>query len=340
MIELDANNIEVHLRARGWCAPDTFLRAEPLTGGVSNVVFRVDTTAGQFILKQSRPQLRTRDTWFSDICRIYREQEVMEALSPFFQPDAVPRVLFVDRENYAFAMSQAPEGARVWKEQLLAGEIDPALGAHAGRFLGRMHQCTADNRDRFSSFDDVTIYDQLRIDPFYRRIQERRPEVAAAVKPILQDMLYRKEALCHGDYTPKNMLVHQTGFTLVDYETAHWGDPTMDLGLCLAHLVLKAVRRPNDAAALFDLIRAFLKAYASEATLRPADELERRGAAHLGVLLLARIDGTSPVDYLPEDEKRDRVRRLGRAILLDGLREWDAILAWLQAELKPDKTDA
>ena len=61
-------------------------------------------------------------------------------------------------------------------------------------------------------------------------------------------MLTIKESLCHGDYTPKNMLVHGGDFTLVDYETAHFGDPTMDLGLFLAHLTLKAIRAPNEAA--------------------------------------------------------------------------------------------
>ena len=106
-------------------------------------------------------------------------------------------------------------------------------------------------------FRDHTVYVQLRVDPFYRRIQERRPEVAHAVAQIIEEMLTRQEALCHGDYTPKNMLVHQTGFTLVDYETAHFGDPTMDLGLFLAHLLLKACRAQRDRPAFIELTRSF-----------------------------------------------------------------------------------
>ena len=105
--------------------------------------------------------------------------------------------------------------------------------------------------------------------------------------------------LCHGDYTPKNLLAHGAGFTLVDYETAHFGDPTMDLGLFLTHLMLKAVRRPEQRSPFFDLTRAFWRGYGAEVRFRPLAELEERGIAHLGVCLLARIDGTSPVDYLP-----------------------------------------
>src|SRR5262249_41695982 len=136
-----------------------------------------------------------------------------------------------------------------------------------------------------------------------------------------------KEALCHGDYTPKNLLIHPVGhgFTLVDYETAHFGDPTMDLGLFLAHLTLKAVRAPERRAEFIVLMQTFWHGYCQETTFRPHAELERRGVRHLGACLLARVDGTSPVDYFPEEAKRDGVRQLGCACLLDGLERWEDI---------------
>jgi 5-methylthioribose kinase len=330
MLELDEHNTIAYLERRGVHAS----HVQALSGGVSNIVLRVTTADGAFVLKQSRPQLRTRDAWFSDLERIYREQEVMQALADVLPDETVPRVLFADRDNFVFAMSSAPP-SRVWKDMLLAGDIDPAMGERSGRILGRMHEVSARHPDRFAAFVDRVVFTQLRIDPFYRRIQERRPEVAAAVKPLLGDMLTRREALCHGDYTPKNMLVHERGFTLVDYETAHLGDPTMDLGLFLTHLLLKSVRRPDQRRQFFDLIRAFWQAYRAETTFRPHAELERRGAAHWGACLLARIDGTSPVDYLPEEPKRDLVRRLGRAILNDGMRAFDEVLQWCDRELPP-----
>src|SRR5438552_13997775 len=125
MHELTPDNALDYLRASGRLRGPG--RIEPLSGGVSNLVLRVVTDQGVFVLKQSRPQLRTRDAWFSDLERIHREQEVMEALHPLL-PGAVPEVLFVDRANFVFAMSHAPEDARVWKAVLLAGEIDRGVG--------------------------------------------------------------------------------------------------------------------------------------------------------------------------------------------------------------------
>jgi 5-methylthioribose kinase len=284
------------------------------------------TAERTFVLKQSRPQLRTRDTWLSDLNRIYREQEVMQVLHSLLPEPTVPEVLFSDRPNYVFVMSHAPLNAKVWKETLLAGQVDPAVGERAGFILGRMHEATAREPRLVEGFRDHTVFVQLRVDPFYRRIQERRPEVAAAVAPLIERMRTRQEALCHGDYSPKNILTHERGFTLVDYETAHCGDPTMDLGFFLSHLLLKAVKHAARRADYFNLTRAFWYGYGQEVRYRPVAALQAEGIEHLAVCALARIDGTSPVDYLPEEPKREAVRQLGRRILWERLSSWDAVL--------------
>src|SRR5207244_11584558 len=126
MIELTPDNVLDYLRRSGRLGPGP-ARATPLGWGVSNAVFRVETPERLFVVKQSRPQLRTRDLWLSDIDRVYREQEVMEALRPLLPEPVVPAVLFSDRPNYVFAMSHAPLDARVWKASLPAGQADPPL---------------------------------------------------------------------------------------------------------------------------------------------------------------------------------------------------------------------
>ncbi|MCI0457350.1 MAG: aminoglycoside phosphotransferase family protein [Gemmataceae bacterium] len=331
MRELTADNLPDYLLQRGWIGPGP-VHVEALGGGVSNAVLRVQTPERAFVVKQSRPQLRTRDAWFSDLDRVYREQEVMQALGPLLPPETVPEVLFVDRENFAFAMSAAPAEAPPWKALLLAGQIDPAMGERAGSVLGRMHEASASD-PAFHAFADHTVFVQLRVDPFYRRVQERCPEVAGAIEPLVADLLTVKEALCHGDYTPKNMLVHGAGFTLVDYETAHLGDPTMDLGLFLCHLALKAFRDRARRTRYDELTRGFWRGYEREVRFRAAAELERRAVGHFGACLLARLDGTSPVDYLPQEPKREAVRRLARRVLRERPARWEEVQALCAGEL-------
>jgi 5-methylthioribose kinase len=331
MIELTVDNAAEYLRQRGWIG-DGPARIELLGGGVSNAVLRIETPDHLFVLKQSRPQLRTRDAWFSNLERVYREQEVMQALASLLPPYTVPEVLFIDRANYVFVMAHAPRGAKVWKQQLLAGDIDFALGEHAGRILGRIHESTVRNPHLVEPFADRNVFVQLRVDPYYRRIQERRPEVADAVQPLIDRLMTARDALCHGDYSPKNILTHEHGFTLVDYETAHLGDPTMDLGFCLSHLMLKAVKRSHDQRRHFELTRRFWQGYTAETTFLPPIELQRRGIEHCAVCLLARIDGTSPVEYLTEEDKCEAVRRLGRRMLWERPQQWEVVLAMARVE--------
>jgi 5-methylthioribose kinase len=336
LFELTPDNAVEYLRSRQWVGAGE-VRVTPLGWGVSNLVLRVETAERAFVLKQSRPQLRTRDAWFSDLNRVYREQEVMELLFPLLPPPTVPEVLFSDRDNYVFAMSHAPFESKVWKESLLAGDVDLAIAERCGMILGKMHERTARGPAAHAArlaFGDLTVFVQLRIDPFYRRVQERRPEVARPIEPIIEQMYEVKEALCHGDYTPKNILTHSQGFTLVDYETAHFGDPTMDIGLFLAHLLLKAAasggRPPPVADKLLEATQAFWRGYEREATFKPIADLQRRGIQHLAVCLLARIDGTSPVDYLPEEGKRESIRRIARLLLEEHSHEWNRVIALFQ----------
>ncbi|HLJ98206.1 MAG TPA: aminoglycoside phosphotransferase family protein [Gemmataceae bacterium] len=325
MLELTADNALDYLRHQGWIDAGP-ARVEPLGWGVSNLVLRVVTTGLTFVLKQSRPQLRTRDTWISDIERIYREQEVMELLHALLPAPIVPEILVSDRANFVFAMSHAPQPSQVWKETLLAGQVDLEVAERAGKILGQMHECTARTPSLVERFADHHVFEQLRIEPFYLRIQERRPEVAEAIEPIVNRLRTRKLALCHGDFSPKNILTHAQGFTLVDYETAHFGDPTMDLGFFLSHLMLKAIKFFPVQERYFELTRAFWRGYEQVIGFRSLEQLQREAIEHMAACIMARIDGTSPVDYLPEESKREAVRRLGRRLLWERPANWETVL--------------
>ena len=113
--------------------------------------------------------------------------------------------------------------------------------------------------------------------------------------------------------------------TLVDHETAHLGDPAMDVGFFFSHLVLKAMRSPSRWHEWKSLIYAALQGWWDETTRATREDIDRRSLTHLAVCLLARVDGTSPVDYLDEPT-RDAVRWLGRSLLLEPIENWNAAL--------------
>ncbi|MFZ4710003.1 MAG: aminoglycoside phosphotransferase family protein, partial [Zwartia sp.] len=81
-------------------------------------------------------------------------------------------------------------------------------------------------------------------------------------------------------------------------ECAWYCDPAFDVAFCLNHFFLKAAHMPRLAPALLQNAQDFLNAYLQEVTWEPLPELEYRIASLLPGLMLARIDGKSPVEYL------------------------------------------
>src|SRR5205809_8144112 len=105
MLELGPNNVIDYLTQAGRLSQEEAggARAELLSGGVSNAVIRVSPWSGpDFVVKQSRAQLRTKADWFSQPERIWRERDVIEVLSRVTPPGLVPKLLFEDRHNFLF----------------------------------------------------------------------------------------------------------------------------------------------------------------------------------------------------------------------------------------------
>src|SRR4051794_39829102 len=115
-----ADEVVDYCRQQGWIAPreaDVPARAELLAGGVSNVVYRVEAGGQLLVLKQSRAQLRTREAWYSDLARVWREVEVMQVLYNLLPPLTVPQVLHTSAPDYVFVMTHAPRHSTLWKQQ-------------------------------------------------------------------------------------------------------------------------------------------------------------------------------------------------------------------------------
>jgi 5-methylthioribose kinase len=128
-------------------------------------------------------------------------------------------------------------------------------------------------------------------------------------------MLSRQVALTLGDYSPKNLFVYPDHVMAIDFEVAHWGDPAFDVAFCLTHLILKAIHfAPRSAPYLASAARFWEDYRAAGAGLAQQPDV----VAELGCLLLARIDGKSPVEYITDDPTRNLVRDLAAQLITDG----------------------
>ena len=313
MIELNAANAVDYLKRRGIEADAP--RVRELGGGVSNTVLLVESGARRVILKQALGRLRVEQEWLADRNRIFRESAALERLSGRMPAGSLPEVLFVDRENFAFAMSAAPAAAACWKDLLLSGEIRVETAEQVGGLLARMVSSTWRDADQEREFGDQTVFDQLRIDPYYRATALRHPDLQPHAARLIAESGARRMSLTHGDWSPKNFLVHDARVMGIDFEVIHFGDPAFDAAFLLNHFLLKSFYRPQwvelYTAAAAGFWRTFISGIPREATW-----MERATLQHLGWLLLARVDGKSPVEYIRAEEMKERVRGVARELIL------------------------
>ena len=119
----------------------------------------------------------------------------------------------------------------------------------------------------------------------------------------------------HGDVSPKNILAGGPGPVFLDAECAWWGDPAFDLAFCLNHLLLKCLWTPAAREGLLACFDALAAAHLGGVGWEPRDAFERRAATLLPALLLARVDGKSPVEYVTSERDRETVRSVARRYL-------------------------
>ncbi|RMG37163.1 MAG: phosphotransferase [Planctomycetota bacterium] len=333
---LNERSAEDWLKRRGLIAPLERVVVRALSGGVSNVVLHVHRGVhSSFVVKQCREQLRVPEPWFAPLERIRREAAVLRFCGRLLTDAAevrVPQVLFEVSEDYAFGMTAAADGYRVWKTLLLDGETDERIAAACGRTLGRLHAATWHDAQAALALGGPDYFDDLRLDPYYRTAAGRNRCVAAALESLIRESLSRRDGFVHGDFSPKNLLVTDDGLMLVDFEVGHYGDSSFDLGFFLAHLTLKAIRAGERAHRYVALTEAFWDGYERETcgALSPAErrDVMRRGLRHLAGCVLARVDGKSRVEYLTE-ERQQAARSLALELFRDGPDDWPGVLRCL-----------
>jgi aminoglycoside phosphotransferase (APT) family kinase protein len=290
-------------------------KATPLTGGVSSDIWRVDLPGRSLCVKRALPQLRVAATWFAPVSRNRLEWEWLQ-LATTIAPDAVPHPIAHDPELGLFAMEfLPPDDHPLWKRQLLDGQVDVATAARVGEVLALLHNAMAHRPELARRFDSGETFHAIRLEPYLLATGERHPDLAAALQALVQRTAAGRITVVHGDVSPKNILVGPHGPVLLDAECAWYGDPAFDLAFCLNHLLLKCLVHPEKRNALVISFKALTEAYFDEADWELRSVLEGRAAELLPALLLARVDGKSPVEYLTEDNQRAQVRGVAVPLL-------------------------
>jgi aminoglycoside phosphotransferase (APT) family kinase protein len=287
----------------------------PLTGGVSSDIWRIDLPDGPVCVKRALAKLRVSADWRAPVRRNRYEAAWMRRAAAAM-PGCVPKLLGQDEDSGSLAMEFLPaERYALWKSALRDGNADPEFAAAVAAALVRIHAATAGDFAVAMEFPTDAIFFDIRLEPYLLATAAAHPDRADALRALVATTQASKCALVHGDVSPKNILIGPAGPVFLDAECAWWGDPAFDAAFCLNHLLLKCLWNRGATDGFLACYDAFAAAYLAGITWEKPAAIEARIAHLLPGLLLARVDGKSPVEYITTDAARDVVRRPARALL-------------------------
>jgi len=303
----------------GLAADGEPMTVEALEGGVSSDIRRIDLPGRSLCVKRALPRLKVAADWRVPVERSGHEAAWLRVAGSI-RPGCAPRLLGYDAPSGTLAMAWLEPGRYpVWKPLLRDGHCDPAFAGAVAEVLAALHSATAGDAALAARFDTGPLFRALRLDPYLVATADRHPALAARLHALADATASTRLALVHGDVSPKNILVGPSGPVLLDAECAWYGDPAFDAAFCLNHLLLKCLWNPAARDVLLACFDAFAARYLDGAVWEPRRALAARVAALLPALMLARVDGKSPVEYLVHEDDRERVRRFAAPLILEPL---------------------
>ena len=302
--------LEDYLRRSGRVGNNERVGVRTLAGGVSNRTVLVELSGSEpsrgesWVFKQALDKLRVEVDWFSDPERVHREALGLRWLGELAPGGTTMPLIFEDYEHHLLAMRAVPEPHENWKVMLLEGRLERNHVEQFGRLLAWIHRNASDQRDELAEvFEDRSFFESLRLEPYYGYAAVQVPEAANFLNELIEETRAHRETLVHGDYSPKNILIHDDKLILLDHEVIHYGDPAFDLGFSLTHFLSKAHHLPEKRRAFVEAAGLYWSVYREEiGHLSWTRDLEERAVRHTLGCLLARVAGRSPLEYLDEGE--------------------------------------
>lgn len=317
---MTSDGVLAHLRAR---MPQFVALgpAELLSGGFLNCVWRVRGRSGSLIVKVAPPHVASQPDIELDPGRIIVEARILAAFGPDGALSSVggpdirpPRLLDFDESQYTLVMEDVGEcphiGDWLWRDD----EPVPGperIGQLVGAFIGALHAKSYGDIVLAHRFDNAAMQ-RARLRVHYRAVERMcvragLPDAQALGRRAVElGERFQEPGVCviMGDLWPPSILASAKGLRVIDWELAHFGRPSQDVGHLAAHLWMWAHRAPDLAseARARRALGAFLAAY----RIRLGDRADRligsdalaESAVHFGAEILVRAVGAFKEGYL------------------------------------------
>ena len=317
----------------GFVTANSQVNVEPLTGGVASDIAMVEVGDQKLCVKFALPKLKVEADWFAPVHRNTAEYEWLKFAAKLAPKSAV-RLFGRSEELHGFAM-EFLEGKDIylWKSALLSEAAGQNEAAKVGDLLGRVHSASTQSGFDESAFQNWGDFNALRIEPYLSYTATQHRDISEELETLSDQLFKARQVLVHGDVSPKNILFRAGNPIILDAECATIGDATFDPSFCLNHLVLKAIHLPNSRERNLKHANLFWQAYAPHITWETAHDTEARVCKLVPALMLGRVDGKSPVEYLTGAERKT-VRQIAKYFIASPVKRFEDLIQGIDTHLK------
>jgi tRNA A-37 threonylcarbamoyl transferase component Bud32 len=314
----DGGSISNYFRKKGLFVDQKVEAVFRLSGGVSCDTYRVKLSKGDVIMKKALARLRVEKEWLSSPERAFNEFKALSFASDILPKGSVPLPYYFDETQNIVIMAAAPASYQDWKSLLLRGKANGRIAEILGDDLSKLHMATRGKESlELQLKNGSQFFRELRLDPYFQPLIVKYPALKQQLQDVIHVLETKRRCIVHGDFSPKNVLTDsRSGVMIIDWEVVHYGNPAFDVAFMSNHLTLKLVHVGRDNTEKYlKLLSSFCDRYFSRIDKEVVDFQDF--SMVLGALLLARVDGKSPAEYLNEEDKKV-VRSLSRQVLTNG----------------------
>jgi 5-methylthioribose kinase len=311
---------------------EVVLDMKQIGDGLKNQIYLATTARQRLLVKQAHSKAQIKERWWIDRKRIFAEKNCIEILANILPPDVIPAALLEDRTDFVLVTTAPARDAVLWEDDLLQGRIDLQIAAQAGELLAAVHNQTHNVRELKTMFKELKAFEQLRIQPLYEFVAGKYPEVQKAIEHQARELTKNGRCLVLADLRPRNVFINNGQLYLVDFSTAHFGQPSFDLAFYAADMCLKAMLNHPQKAAYLEAINVFWMAYFRIAEYAKVAEVEKQAVRDFGCLLLAMVAGRMPV-YEGDEAFQDLAYRVAQSLLFTELDKIEDITEFINRTL-------
>ena len=284
------------------------LKYKKLEGGVSSEVYKVVTKKKVFCIKRSLRKLLVKKEWIVDQNRLYYEFLWLKHCKKILIENIPETFEYNDEKKYVVMEYFDDKKFKTLKELYFQKKISFNAIKSISRNLFDIHLLSSNEKTKKIFKKNNTNFYDLRLDPYFNEVARVYPNLKKIVEKINRDYKYFSSTLVHGDFSPKNILINNNKIIYLDAECCNYGDPVFDLVFFSNHLIIKSIYFKSEKSKFLKAYKLFYDQYLNSLSKIDKKNYLVRIFNMTPIMLLARVDGKSPVEYIISDKLKNVIR--------------------------------